>query len=149
MKCPDDGNLLNKRIYESVIEIDECPECQGIWLDAGELERIQETIENDYSDELKKIPEYIAGAYNMAMAREEGERECQNCNRPMEKREYGFCSQITIDVCPYCRGIWLDKGEIQGLEVFFERSKAETNEIRRGFFGSLVGVFNRDRKSGE
>jgi len=35
--------------------------------------------------------------------------ECPSCKIPMEVRDrHG----IEIDVCPVCRGIWLDKGEL-------------------------------------
>lgn len=141
MECPKDKCVLKKKLYESIVEVDECPLCQGLWLDAGELEKIQETIKNDYSDEFKKIPDYIGGAYTMAKAKQEGKRECPKCSKPMDKREYGYCSQIIVDVCPACGGIWLDKGELQNLEIFFERCRAETGEIRKGFLGSLIRFF--------
>jgi Zn-finger nucleic acid-binding protein len=35
--CPIDGAALASR-HRSGIEIDECPECRGVWLDRGELE---------------------------------------------------------------------------------------------------------------
>lgn len=41
MKCPMDGSEL--RISErSGIEIDYCPQCRGIWLDRGELDKLIE-----------------------------------------------------------------------------------------------------------
>ncbi len=41
MKCPVDGETLVMAERHSV-EIDYCPECRGIWLDRGELDRIVE-----------------------------------------------------------------------------------------------------------
>ena len=39
MKCPVDGNEL--RISErSGVEIDYCPQCRGVWLDRGELDKV-------------------------------------------------------------------------------------------------------------
>jgi hypothetical protein len=36
--CPEcDGNLLDRVMYENV-EVDRCSRCQGVWLDAGEME---------------------------------------------------------------------------------------------------------------
>jgi Zn-finger nucleic acid-binding protein len=32
------------------IEIDYCPQCRGVWLDRGELEKIIERISNEYGD---------------------------------------------------------------------------------------------------
>jgi Zn-finger nucleic acid-binding protein len=41
MQCPVDGTTLAMTERQSV-EIDYCPECRGIWLDRGELDRIIE-----------------------------------------------------------------------------------------------------------
>ena len=39
MKCPKCGASLEERKFHTMI-IDVCPECQGTWLDAGELEML-------------------------------------------------------------------------------------------------------------
>lgn len=39
MKCPVDGETLVMTNRNSV-EIDYCPNCRGIWLDRGELDKI-------------------------------------------------------------------------------------------------------------
>lgn len=39
MKCPTDGAVLVMS-ERSGIEIDYCPECRGVWLDRGELDKI-------------------------------------------------------------------------------------------------------------
>ncbi len=41
MKCPVDDTTLQMTEREGV-EIDYCPDCRGIWLDRGELDRILE-----------------------------------------------------------------------------------------------------------
>ena len=41
MKCPVDGQTLVMAERHGV-EIDYCPECRGVWLDRGELDRIVE-----------------------------------------------------------------------------------------------------------
>lgn len=47
MKCPrcDVTLLLSER---SRIEIDYCPECRGVWLDRGELDKLLERAEDDF-----------------------------------------------------------------------------------------------------
>lgn len=47
MNCPNDGTRLEMS-ERSGIEIDYCPECRGVWLDRGELDKIIER--NDRSD---------------------------------------------------------------------------------------------------
>ncbi len=41
MKCPIDGSELRITDRQG-IEIDYCPQCRGIWLDRGELDKILE-----------------------------------------------------------------------------------------------------------
>ncbi len=44
MKCPIDGATL-LMTNRNGIEIDYCPECRGVWLDRGELDKIIEREE--------------------------------------------------------------------------------------------------------
>ena len=41
MRCPIDGSELNITDRQG-IEIDYCPQCRGVWLDRGELDKIIE-----------------------------------------------------------------------------------------------------------
>ena len=41
MQCPVDGTTLQMS-ERSGIEIDYCPQCRGVWLDRGELDKIIE-----------------------------------------------------------------------------------------------------------
>ena len=41
MKCPIDGTQL-VMTERSGVEIDYCPQCRGVWLDRGELDKIIE-----------------------------------------------------------------------------------------------------------
>ena len=41
MKCPNDAATLVMS-ERSGVEIDYCPECRGVWLDRGELDKILE-----------------------------------------------------------------------------------------------------------
>lgn len=46
MKCPKCGADLEEQRMGSVA-IDACPECKGIWLDAGELELVRHARDSD------------------------------------------------------------------------------------------------------
>jgi Zn-finger nucleic acid-binding protein len=41
MNCPNDGTNLLMTSREN-IEIDYCPQCRGVWLDRGELDKLIE-----------------------------------------------------------------------------------------------------------
>ena len=85
MKCPIDQAtlLMNQR---SGIEIDYCPECRGVWLDRGELEKI-----------LDREQEPVASRHEAPKAREDqrsfdalGYRSGQ----PHKKRKESFLGDL-------------------------------------------------------
>ena len=139
MICPRDGATLKTSEYEAGIQVEACPACGGIWLDRGRLEQIEETMEHDHTEELKRMPDLIAGAYQRARQRAEGDLTCPRCGIETESAEYAYCSQVVINRCPACGGVWLDSGELEALEVFYERSRMEAKgPLRLGFLLSLL-----------
>jgi Zn-finger nucleic acid-binding protein len=124
--------------YEDEVYVGVCPRCKGVWLDRGELEKVEETIERDYSEELSRIPDLVGGAYERARQRALKDIACPVCVVGMESKEYAYCSQVMINKCPRCGGVWLDRREIEALEVFYERSRKETARIRRSFLKGLT-----------
>lgn len=49
-------------LHEAKIEVDECGACHGTWLDKGELEAIQATVERDYHEALGKPHDTVSEA---------------------------------------------------------------------------------------
>ena len=151
LSCPRDGNPLETTTYEANIEVDACPTCRGMWLDKGELEAIQEARENDYRKALSELPDSVARSINEVAQMETAPIACPKCNAEMDTREYAYCSQIVVDTCPEGCGIWLDAGEIQALEKFFERSQAEASDViplRWRLWASLHDLFgSRGKRS--
>lgn len=50
MKCPVCKDVTLLMSEKKGVEIDYCPECRGIWLDRGELEKLVEREEKTYQD---------------------------------------------------------------------------------------------------
>jgi uncharacterized protein len=48
MKCPNDSAVLVMS-ERAGVEIDYCPECRGVWLDRGELDKILDRAEAEAS----------------------------------------------------------------------------------------------------
>jgi len=44
--CPVDGRQMSKEHSHDII-IDRCPECGGVWLDAGEIEAIKQAASHE------------------------------------------------------------------------------------------------------
>lgn len=140
MKCPIDNNELVKVIYENAVEIDKCKTCHGAWLDKGELEKIQELKIHDYESELNQIPDYVGNAFAFAKSQADSNIKCPKCNIELERKEYGYCSQILIDTCVKGHGIWLDKNELKSLEIFYERSRLDAKDAKNGFLSGLLDL---------
>lgn len=60
MQCPVDGAELKMGDRQGV-EIDYCPQCRGVWLDRGELDKIVERLSSapweKGDDEFRRAPE--------------------------------------------------------------------------------------------
>ncbi len=125
MRCPRDGTELKARIYEADVEIDECPKCRGTFLDEGELERIQAAIEKDHSRAMSRPVDSVREEHEAEREEAQPLVSCLKCGAQMERRRYGLGSQTVIDVCPQGHGLWLDGGELEQLEQFYERSQGE------------------------
>ena len=143
MNCPKDNQPLKSRQWETGIEVDQCPSCGGVWLDHRELESIQSTVERDYSDQLARSPRLVSRAYEMAFdISTKKHLACPACDVEMEHREY-VSTQIMIDVCGECRGVWLDRGELQALEVFFERVRKDEPPLEAPIWVKLSMLLRR------
>ena len=60
MQCPIDGSTL--MIAErNGVEIDYCPQCRGVWLDRGELDKIIERTSRDMAPPSPPRPTYAGG----------------------------------------------------------------------------------------
>ncbi len=54
MKCPVCKDITLLMSEKKGVEIDYCPECRGIWLDRGELEKIMEKEDTYINKEIKE-----------------------------------------------------------------------------------------------
>ncbi len=117
MDCPRCNSSLEKKQVGQV-EIDECKDCKGIWLEQGELEKLkdQEDPDLNWMDfDLWKHPELFR--------LETKPSDCPECKSKMVAVDYHE-SGITIDYCPNCRGTWLDRGQFGPLIDALEKELA-------------------------
>lgn len=76
--CPKCENMIMMRHFFSSkreVEVDECPQCAGFWLDEGELRRIRKQYATE-EDRKKAALEYFSDIFNgqlQAMAAESSE----------------------------------------------------------------------------
>jgi len=86
------------------VEVDYCPSCRGIWLDAGELELLLE-------DAGEK--EALLSSFELDRVTKEKSVKCPICRKRMQKALFGEEEQVRIDKCRKNDGIWFDEGELE------------------------------------
>lgn len=77
IKCPKCDNIVMMRHFFSIkqqVEIDECPGCAGIWLDAGELAHIRELFESEEA-RLQAAEEVFYKTFGSEMASQQASEE--------------------------------------------------------------------------
>ena len=55
---------------------------------------------------------------------------CPNCGEGMQEIRR---NEVMIDVCPKCRGVWLDRGEMEKLLHTAREVESEYEREREGF----------------
>ncbi len=143
MLCPRDQATLEKQTIEGDIEIDACTLCGGTWLDKGELEALQRIHAHDHDGAVLPAQDTVAGAYQVAKQKLEDHLDCPICGLRMARHEYAWTSQVIIDECPAGCGMWLDKGELEELELFFEREQRNPEgrqDIRQQWAAMLAAI---------
>ena len=105
MNCPVCREPMIVLEYEAV-EVDFCLSCQGIWLDAGEIELL-------FGDEAA-CREFIRSG-DPSEARGEKPRRCPICRKKMAKTVTGGENPVVYDRCPQGDGLWFDEGELAAI----------------------------------
>ena len=100
------------------IETDFCSNCEGIWLDAGELELFLEVSSQKTE---------LINSFSPTTLSKEKKKRCPICRKKMGKTFVSSEQDIVLDECRNGHGLWFDKGEI--LEVIKRGSINETNKI--------------------
>ncbi len=88
------------------VEIDHCPCCGGIWLDAGELELLLGNYEEK---------DNLLSSFRVDKSTKEDKRRCPICLKKMEKVLCGTDRKVRIDKCRKNDGIWFDEGELEDI----------------------------------
>ncbi len=102
MICPNCKKEILLIMEYKEIEIDFCPECLGIWLDAEELQWI---LGNDFDEQsiFKKT------------SIDEDKKRCPRYRTYMHKIILPENQKIVYDICPNNHGFWFDRGELEQL----------------------------------
>jgi uncharacterized protein len=108
MECPVDGTKIETRTFEGV-NVEECPQCGGLWFDKGEFRKAKDASEPDLS-----WLDFDLWSDHESMKADWSSRECPLCGKNMASISYAG-TEVMVEYCTEEHGIWLDKGEFQAI----------------------------------
>ncbi len=109
-KCPNcNGHALNAQNISANVEVDVCTECGGVWFEKGEV--------GDFTNFAKDIPDIA----RLAKEAKPSGKECPECRLGMKEMKYTGSSELMIDYCESCGGVWFDGGELSELKSISEK----------------------------
>jgi Zn-finger nucleic acid-binding protein len=97
------------------VAIYNCGQCGGHWLSDARLDVIVKRREYEMPEPVKRGMLEIAAASNTTRR-----LTCVTCGREMVKEQFKHWPDIQLDRCPKCNGIWLDRGELEKCEIYWE-----------------------------
>jgi Zn-finger nucleic acid-binding protein len=91
VNCPIDGTLL-VMTERSGVEIDYCPQCRGVWLDRGELDKLIVRAERNV---FERVPSRTDDRYESRDRYESGDRyDDHRFGGKRKKKRESFLSEI-------------------------------------------------------
>jgi hypothetical protein len=165
LKCPKCGfGVVTIGVHH--VEIDQCPNCLGLWLDADETEAMLKASAKRRGEVRMALLSLLKadGAHEAAAAAAEHDyftRRAESLARQQravsdqaaaaaERRSHwmkcpkcGFdlltteVHAVDIDQCPHCHGVWFDAGE---AEQMLKRTEAERGVLRSALLSIVKAV---------
>jgi Zn-finger nucleic acid-binding protein len=119
MKCPKCDGKLEPKTFKKV-RIDECDNCGGLWFDRDELKRAKDSTDEELAWLDFDIFEEKENKYHKS----ESSKLCPKDEAHLNKLTYSH-SSVSIDACPVCHGIFLEKDEFENIIKFLENEVVE------------------------
>jgi Zn-finger nucleic acid-binding protein len=99
------------------VHLAECPDCDGLWLEAEAFERLCATREARAAFLHRAVPAPDSGA--APRPDRVRYRPCPRCRKLMNRVNFGRASGIILDVCRG-HGTFLDPGEMRRVTTFID-----------------------------
>ena len=89
-----------------------CTCCKGIWFDSGELLGFVRNLAESEKISPEALHLLEQQEIQTVSTHEDKTRLCPECGLEMQRFNYACDSNIFLDKCTNCDGIWTDRGEV-------------------------------------
>ncbi len=114
IKCPKcEKETLEETLFQGV-KIDTCSSCKGYWFEKDELRKAKDEKEEDLN-----WMDVDLWENEVSFRVTKDKLICPDCGLPLFEVNYGD-SNIKVDVCNQCEGIWLDEGEFKKIMSYLK-----------------------------
>jgi len=103
LQCPKCEGRLTEYAHQGV-KLDFCRSCGGSWFDPGEIAQYF-LLNQDLPDDAEPVHSFQYKKFRKTCPRDQS-----------ELKEFTYTGSLLVDVCPKCKGVWLDPGEVKKLE---------------------------------
>ncbi len=113
-RCPK-CKLPTARVEYEGVRVRMCGRCGGYWLKPVALKAIANRRDTEFTE--------IVQERFLQIAEESDSKDellCLSCGKHMIKEHFKEWDDIVIDRCPKCGGIWLDPGELEKIQIYWE-----------------------------
>ena len=117
LSCPHCRHFALEPVHLQDIEVDVCTHCGGMWFDAAELDQVIRQYDPDY-------PKTKLTTEEMGSRTQKARWLCPACRAPLDSYEFEPGSELQIDICEQCQGIWLEHGELDHAKAYYEIPEA-------------------------
>lgn len=139
--CPSCGSKLND--YELFkIRIEGCPACKGIFLDKDELRKLKDKVEHGSWHDLRWMDDEIEAINVLKVIA--SRRKCPKCSDAKLLTVSFGDSNIFIDWCTHCKGIWLDKDEFEDITKYLlaKLNTLSSKEMKKKLYEEIKEVWD-------
>ena len=113
--------------------VDRCTTCEGIWLDAAELEGAVQAA-SEAAETGSATADWEPVTY----------LKCPHCDSMMARRNHMRVSGVIVDACPK-HGTWLDAGELERIGAFIANGGEERAQQAEEALQTERAQYERDR----
>jgi Zn-finger nucleic acid-binding protein len=92
-----------------------CGQCGGYWVTRIALKAIANRRETEFNEVVQERFLQIAEESNSTE-----QLLCLTCGKHMVKEQFKDWDDIIIDLCKKCGGIWLDPGELEKIQIYWQ-----------------------------